>query len=410
MKRKPIKDQVVVVVGATSGIGRRTAIRFAEQGARVVVSGRSEEELESLVAEIRRGGGQAIAVPADVTDFDQVKDLARRAADAYGTIDTWVHLAAVSMWARFDETTPEEFRQIIEVNLIGQAYGAMAALPYLKREGRGSLIEVSSVEARRALPLQSAYAASKKGMVGFLDALRMELGYDGWPISVTNIMPSSINTPLFDKAKTRLGVKPQPNQPVYEPEVVANAILYAAEHPVRELVVGGGGKGLGLLQRLSPAKAERAMRIYGYQMQYSDQPKSDHAPNNLFHHLPGYDQVMGAFTAEAKPVSLYNIVEQRPWLKYALIGGLLGASTLMAGRVMRARQTPQTPALRMKANLTRLADRAADRGNQALASARCKMMELDRTKSRIHLPSRKRTGILARLQQMDLAERLPWRS
>jgi NAD(P)-dependent dehydrogenase (short-subunit alcohol dehydrogenase family) len=153
MQLKPIGEQVVVVFGASSGIGRETALQFARRGAKAVVAARGEEGLNSLVQEIRQDGGQATAVVADASVFDDVSRVAQTAVETYGRIDTWAHLAAVTIWASFEQTTPEEFKRIIEVNLLGQIYGAKAALPHLKREGRGALIHVSSVEARRALPL-----------------------------------------------------------------------------------------------------------------------------------------------------------------------------------------------------------------------------------------------------------------
>src|ERR671912_1220185 len=252
MRFKPIDQQVVALMGASSGIGRETAIRFAKRGAKVVVSARNEGALGSLVDKIQRDGGEALAVPADVAEFEQVKAVADRAAAEYGTLDTWVHLSGVGLYAAFDRTEPEEFKRVMDVNLMGQVYGAMVALPHLKREGRGALIHISSVEAKRSAPFHSAYAASKHGIDGFLEALRVELKHEGWPISVTQVMPGTINTPFFDKGRTKLGVKPVGIPPIYEPETVANIILYAAEHPARDLVSGGAAKALILNQRLSP--------------------------------------------------------------------------------------------------------------------------------------------------------------
>ena len=182
---KPVEEQVVALMGASSGIGRESALRFARRGAKVIVSARGEEGLDSLVEEIRREGGEATAVVADTSEFEQVKAVADRAAEEYGRLDTWVHLAAVIVFASFEDTTPEEFDRIIEVNLMGQVYGAMATLPHIKREGRGALIHISSMGAKHSVPLQSAYCASKHGIDGFLEALRVELKHEGWPISVT---------------------------------------------------------------------------------------------------------------------------------------------------------------------------------------------------------------------------------
>src|SRR5215212_4750733 len=198
MRLKPVEEQVVALMGASSGIGRETALRFAKRGAKVVVSARGEEGLDSLVEEIRCEGGEAMTVVADTSEFEQVKAVADRAVEEYGRLDTWVHLAAVGLFATFEQTTPEEFERVIAVNLMGQVYGAMAALPHIKREGRGTLIHISSMGAKRSIPLQSAYCASKHGIDGFLEALRVELKHEGWPISVTQVMPATINTPFFD--------------------------------------------------------------------------------------------------------------------------------------------------------------------------------------------------------------------
>jgi NAD(P)-dependent dehydrogenase (short-subunit alcohol dehydrogenase family) len=275
---KPVEEQVVALMGASSGIGRETALRFAERGARVVVSARSEEGLNSLVEEVRDKGGQATAIPAEVTDFEQVKAVANAAVEKYGRLDTWVHLAAVGLFATFEQTTPEEFARVIDVNLMGQVYGAMTALPHLKREGRGALIHISSVEAKRSFPFHSAYGASKHGIDGFLEALRVELKHEGWPISVTQVMPATINTPFFDKGRTKLGVKPVGIPPIYEPETVANVILYAAENPARDLVSGGAAQALIINQRLSPRMLDTVLATRaGFSPQLTDEPRSKDA-------------------------------------------------------------------------------------------------------------------------------------
>lgn len=300
-----------------------------------MVAARGQQGLDSLVEEIREAGGQAIAQPADVTKFDQMNALAERAVAEYGQLDTWVHLAAVSLYAPFDETRPEEFHQIILVNLVGQAYGAMAALPHIKRQGRGALIHISSIEARRALPYQSAYAASKHGVEGMLEALRMELKHEGLPISVTNVMPASINTPFFDKARTRLGVKPQGVPPIYEPHLVAEAILYAAEHPTRDLIVGGAGKLVELGQRLSPKLMDLFISLVGFKGQRTDEEKGANAPSNLFKPLKGFNQVEGEFAAQALQHSTYNAIKQSPAIKSIAAGTLLGAAAFLAFRALR---------------------------------------------------------------------------
>jgi NAD(P)-dependent dehydrogenase (short-subunit alcohol dehydrogenase family) len=332
---KPITQQVVVVVGASSGIGRETALRFAQQGAKVVVSARSEQGLRSLVDEIRRAGGEATAIAADVAEFEQVKAVAERAVQAYGRLDTWVHLASIAVWGTFEQTTPAEFRRIVDVNLTGQAYGAMAALRHLRSEGRGALIHISSVEAHLPVPLQSAYTASKHGMVGLLDALRLELQHEGIPISVTNVMPASINTPFFNKARTKLGVKPRPLPPMYQPHLVTDAILYAAEHPTRDIIVGGAGKAAIVTRRVSPRLTDAFLRLTAFRLQRTDARKSEDAPHNLFEPIEGYDRVAGDFGAESRSWSVYTWLALHPKMRRVVTSAALSAIMLLAARVFR---------------------------------------------------------------------------
>ncbi|MFH7027629.1 MAG: SDR family oxidoreductase [Heteroscytonema crispum UTEX LB 1556] len=300
MQLKPINQQVVAVVGASSGIGRNAALQFASRGAKVVVAARSQAGLESLVEEIRGLGGEATAVVADVTVFEQVNAIAQKAVEQYGRLDTWVHNAAVELYAAFETTTAEEFKRVIDVNLMGQVHGAMVALPHLKREGRGALIHVSSIEAKRSLPLQSAYAAAKHGIDGFLESLRVELMHEKLPISVTNVMPASINTPIFNKARTKLGVKPMGVPPLYQPSLVAKAIVEAAENPKRDVVVGDAGKVILLAQRISPSLVDAFMERTAFKAQRTNEPKSEEAPDNLFEPISGYDQINGDFSDQAR--------------------------------------------------------------------------------------------------------------
>src|SRR5215213_4186784 len=320
-------------MGASSGIGRETALRFARKGAKVVVSARGEEGLDSLVEEIRREDGEAIAVPADTSEFDQVKAVADRAVEEYGRLDTWVHLAAVGLFATFEETTPEEFGRVIDVNLMGQVYGAMAALPHIKRGGGGALIHVSSMGAKRSVPLQSAYCASKHGIDGFLEALRVELMREGAPVSVTQVMPATINTPFFDKARTKLGVKPVAPPPIYQPGVVSEAILHAAENPARDVVVGGAAKALILSQAVAPRLLDHLLKARGFEVHYTDEPKTEDDLDNLFAPVQGLDTVEGSFGHRAHPRSLYNRLELHPALKRATaLGAALAALAILRGR------------------------------------------------------------------------------
>lgn len=331
MQLKPINQQVVAIVGASSGIGRETALRFAQKGAKVVVAARSQSGLESLVAEIKQAGGDAVYVIADVSEFEQVKAIADKTVATYGRLDTWVHAAATGVLAPFDQITPEEFKRVIDVNLTGQAYGAMAALPYLKQEGRGALIHISSVEARRSIPLQSPYSASKHGVEGFLESLRVELQHEGWQISVTNVMPSVINTPYYNKVRTKLGVKPTGVPPYYQPSIVADAILYVAEHPTRDFIVGDVGKVLDIMQRVSPALVDNLLLLIGFAGQRTDEPKSEDAPDNVFEPIEGYNRVEGDFGNLAIP-TFTDWLDMNPPVKWgAVAAAALGVAAVLGG-------------------------------------------------------------------------------
>ncbi|HEY0076921.1 MAG TPA: SDR family oxidoreductase [Abditibacteriaceae bacterium] len=334
---KPLNEQVVVVFGASSGIGRETALQFAKSGAKVVVAARGKNGLDSLVEDIQQQGGEALAVVADAADFNQVQNVAHQAAERFGGIDTWVQTAAISIYARFEDTTPEEFRRVLEVNLLGQIHGALAALPYLRQRGQGALIHVSSVESTVSLPLQSAYGASKHGMTGFLDSLRLELEDEGVPIYVTDVKPAGINTPLFNNARTKMGVKPQPAPPVYQPGVVAEVILHAAVHPTREITAGGAAQAFILSRRLSPALTDAVVRRTMVKGQQTNEPKAPDAPDNMFQPINNRGRVGGDFSAQAKGKSLGNFIETHGAARKALKVAALAAAFLIVTRAGRTR-------------------------------------------------------------------------
>src|SRR4051794_13304671 len=324
--KRPIADQVVVITGASSGIGRQTALTFAQQGAAVVLAARTELALRELEDQIRRTwGGRALVVVTDVAEFDQVKRLADETVKQFGRIDTWINNASVSEYGTFDQVTLDEFRRIIDVNLMGMVHGAKAALPIMMRQpSKSTLINVGSVLSERAAPLQAAYVASKHAIKGFTDTIRMELEHSGAPVDVTLMMPSSINTPIFDHARSKMGVKPAPLPPVYEPSIVADAILYAATHErVRELFVGGAGKMLSALHKISPKLADWYMESGGraFKQQQSAQP-FDPRDEALFHppQRNGHGSVRGRFGENAKQSSIYtSYIDPYPAVKGTLL-------------------------------------------------------------------------------------------
>ena len=306
---KPLSEQVVVVMGASSGIGRETALQAARRGARLVVAARDGEALSSMIEAVEGHGGKAVAVTADTSKIDDVRAVADAAAQRYGGFDTWVQAAAVAVYARFEDTTPEEFRRVLDVNLMGNVNAALVALPHLRERGGGAFISISSVEARRSFPYHAAYAASKHAVDGLLETLRVELRQEGAPISVTNVLPGSINTPLFDKSRSRLGVKPMPVPPIYQPSTVARVILHAAEHPARDLLAGGAAKALLTTQRLSPRLLDALLVRIGFRTQQSDQP--DTVGDNLDTALSGWGRTEGSFGRGAWSRSAYNWLETR---------------------------------------------------------------------------------------------------
>lgn len=328
---KPMNEQVVVITGASSGIGLVTAKEAARRGAKVVLAARNERDLSKAAEEIRREGGDALAVPTDVTDYAQVEALARRAAEQYGRIDTWVNNAGVSLYGTFKEVSLEDFKQVVNVIFYGNVHGAKAALPYLEKTD-GALVCVGSALSDRGAPLQGAYDAAKHALKGWLDALRVELMHEGSKVRVTLVKPSSINTPLFNKAKTHLGVMPQPIPPVYEPELAAEGILRAAEGNERDVFIGGGGKALSLGERMSPKLMDLQMTRSGFKKQKTQWPKPADAPNNLFSHLEDDGGPKGDFVQKAKKSSLYQEMAAHSLASPLGAAAVLGLAALAAGK------------------------------------------------------------------------------
>ncbi len=336
IKLKPINEQVVVVFGASSGIGRQAALDFAERGAKVVVAARSENGLKSLVEEIESKGGEAYYLIADAADFSQVKNVADSTIEKFGRLDTWVHSAGTFIFAKVEQTEPEEYKRLIEVNLLGQIYGAKAALPYLKQNG-GALIHISSVEAWRTVPFQSAYGASKHGISGFVQALRVELAHDEIPVSVSQILPAAINTPIYDKGRNKMPFKPRPLPPIYHPQIVSDAILFAAENPVMDLVAGGAGVGVVLAERLSPNLAEWITEKIGFAGQKTDEKIDGEYAGSLFEPIGEFDTVEGRFSDEQLKNDPITWLSTHPKEKNLLLtaGGILGG--LLAWRLVKSR-------------------------------------------------------------------------
>ncbi|MDP8924927.1 MAG: SDR family oxidoreductase, partial [Chloroflexota bacterium] len=259
-----LSGAVVVITGASSGIGRAAALAFAEKGARLVLAARRDEPLREAAEACRRRGVDALAVPADVTDPDAVEQLARRAEERFGGIDVWINNAGVYLAGRFEDTPPDAFRRVIEVNFFGCVNGARAALPRL-RARRGVLINVASVAGAATYPYFSAYVASKWAVRGWSATLRQELFGSG--VDVCTILPASIDTPLFQHAANYTGKLLKAMNPTYTPDMVADAMIRCAERPTREVIVGGAGRMMATQWALAPRLAERIFKA---------QAESDH--------------------------------------------------------------------------------------------------------------------------------------
>jgi len=325
---RPSSEQVVVVVGASSGIGRETALQLGQRHAGVVLAARNDEALHAAADEVERLGGKPLVVPTDVSDFDQVRALRDRAVEHFGRIDTWVNATAASLYGTVEQTSPEEIRRVIDVTLLGHIWGMKLAAEQMRKQGGGTIVDVASALGKRSVPLQSAYCAAKHGLVGFAEAMRLELEKEKTGVALTTILPSSVNTPLFSHARSKLGVRPAPIPPVYEPRVVAQAILAVAEQPRREVVVGGGGKALAFLERLSPRLADRFMLGPGkaFEKQQTSQP--DDGEDNLFAPMAGPGSATGEFGSKSKSTSVFTEkLELHPRRQRRLLAGA-GAATV----------------------------------------------------------------------------------
>ena len=328
----PLSEQVMVITGASSGIGLVAAKRAAHRGARVVLAARNENDLRSACDEIRRDGGRAIYVVADVSSHDDVKKIGEAAINAFGRIDTWVNNAAVSMYGKTFEIPIEDMRRQMDVNFWGEVYGSREAVRHLRTRG-GALINVASGLADRAIPLQGIYCAAKHAIKAFTDSLRMELEKDGIPVSVSLVKPASIDTPFFEKAKTYIGVEPQPIPPVYAPEVAADVILRCAEKPTREVFAGGAAE-LIKLARLAPRVADLYMEKMLFKQQRTEEAASPERPANLYHHVTHDGGERGrTWKGRTKETSALTWAEMRPVAAVAGLAALALGALAIANRV-----------------------------------------------------------------------------
>jgi NAD(P)-dependent dehydrogenase (short-subunit alcohol dehydrogenase family) len=296
--------EVVVITGASAGIGRATAQRFADRGARIGLIARGRERLEAAAAEIQERGGKPLVLPADVADPEAVEEAAERAERELGEIDVWVNNAMATIFAPFHEIEPGEYRRATEVTYLGTVWGTMAALRRMKPRDRGTIVQVGSALAYRAIPLQAPYCGAKAAIKNFTESVRTELLHDGSKVRITMVQLPAHNTPQFSWGRTRMPRHPKPVPPIFQPEVAAEAIVDAALDPPRELIVAWPARKAILGEKVAPGVLDRLLARSGYEDQQTDEPVDPNRPDNLFEPPPGDYGAHGIFDEQAKSRSL----------------------------------------------------------------------------------------------------------
>ncbi len=323
------KPEVVMITGASAGIGRATAQAFAKRGAWIGLLERNATRLEATRKEVEELGGRAIVLVADVADENAVEAAAEKLEREFGTIDIWVNNAMASVFSPIMEMKPEEFRRVTEVTYLGYVWGTLAALKRMRPRNRGTIVQVGSALAYRGIPLQSAYCAAKFAMRGFCDSLRTELIHDKKDIHVCIVEMPAVNTPQFSWVRSRLPKKAQPVPPIFQPEVAANAIVFAAENKRREIYVGGPTVKAIVGNKIAPSLVDKFLARTCYKSQQTDEPENPLRPNNLFKPVIGNFGAHGNFDSRARKFSLQLWLDKHRgvWLG-ALLGGAAMASWL----------------------------------------------------------------------------------
>lgn len=322
--------EVVVITGATAGVGRATARLFAERGARIGLLARGTTGLQATRDEVEARGGDALPIPTDVSDPEQVEAAAAKVEAAFSPIDIWVNNAMLSVFAPFTDLEPDEYRRVTEVTYLGYVHGTRAALRRMMPRDHGSIIFVGSPLAYRGIPLQSAYCGAKHGVRGFFESLRSEMSHRGSSVQLTMVHLPAMNTPQFEWSRNRMDQKPQPVPPLYQPEVAANAIRWAADHEAREVCVGWPTVQAIYGGTLFPGLADRYLAAYGYEAQMRDEPSQKNAPENLWEPVEEDKGAHGVFDERARDWSLqWWAFRNKRWLLAAGIGLLAGLAGLL---------------------------------------------------------------------------------
>jgi NAD(P)-dependent dehydrogenase (short-subunit alcohol dehydrogenase family) len=326
-------SRVVVVTGASGGIGRATARLFGAEGAKVALLARGETGLRAAAEEVREAGGQALPIPTDMADYEQVRAAAQRTEAELGPIDVWVNVAFSSVFAPFVDIEPAEFKRVTEVSYLGFVYGTKVALDLMLPRDHGTVVQTGSALAKRGIPLQSAYCGAKHAIQGFHESLRTELLHRHSNVQVTIVHMPAVNTPQFDWVESRLPHHAQPVPPIYQPEVAACALRYAADHPGRrEYWVGGSTVATLLANKVAPGVLDRYLARTGFQSQQTDRPRDPHQPANLWRPADGPDGhdfgAHGRFDDRSHPRSYQLWAAQHRGVLVAAAGAALGLTGL----------------------------------------------------------------------------------
>lgn len=338
--------EVVVITGASAGIGRATAQAFAKQGACIGLLARSREGLEAAQKDVEAAGGHALVLPTDVSDPEAVEAAANAVETAFGPIDIWVNDAMASILSPFTDIEPQDFRRVTEVTYLGYVYGTMAALKRMKPRDRGTIVQVGSALAYRSIPLQSAYCGAKSAIRGFTDSIRCELLHDKSNVHITMVQMPAVNTPQFGWIKTTMPHQPQPVPPIFQPEVAADAIVWSAHHKRRELYVGSSTVEAILGTKIAPGLLDRYLAKTGYGSQQTDQAIAPDRPSNLWEPVPhGHYNAHGQFDAQAQDGSVELwAAKNQDWFTLAVGAGVAGlAIGAVLGGNSKQQTTPQQP-------------------------------------------------------------------
>jgi NAD(P)-dependent dehydrogenase (short-subunit alcohol dehydrogenase family) len=330
--KRSLKGKVVVVTGASAGVGRATVRAFAARGADVALIARGRDGLEAAAREVEALGGRALVLPLDVADAAAVELAADEVEKTLGPIDIWVNDAMVSVFARFMDITADEFRRVTEVTYLGYVHGTQAALRRMLPRGRGSIVQVGSALAYRSIPLQSAYCAAKHAIHGLTESIRTELLHDGSRVHITEVQLPAVNTPQFTWSRAKLPHQPQPVPPIFQPVVIADAIVYAAEHRRREIWLAWPAIKAIISEKIAPRVGDMVLAKTGFSGQQTSEPLRADRPDNLYHPVAGDHGAHGEFDAVARSYSIaWWLSKNRAALLAGCLAVLAGCLALVAG-------------------------------------------------------------------------------